>query len=390
MLKFGILGIGQCGSSIAEYAYTKGFKAVIANTAKVDLKKAEYIPEDCKIHLGGRGAGRERIIGTEAMINNAEIVLKKCRQQFDDCDAVFVAASGGGGTGSGGLPIGLEILMNFKKYVGSVIVLPDNNESPKAKMNTLECFSQISELEDLGSVFIIDNNEAKKINPHSSRNQIYKITNKEIIDLLVELNYLTDKPSYVSNFDAGDLLSVIQERGYTLLSKTEYYSNNNESKYDIAKTIRQSWKQNYQPYFNDGQILKGAIIGKIDEKLSSKVDVNLIFEETGIPYDFNDIYFHNEKINKNQNINQFKNIFYTILSGLSFPNSRLDKLNNNVKKIESRLIENFNLSQNQKFECDNWSNKFTSQKTVNFDINNKQTKNHEKINLMDKLSKYKK
>lgn len=171
MLQFGILGIGQCGSSIAEYAYRKGFKAVIANTAEVDLKKIEYIPNDCKIYLGGGGAGRERAVGASYMVDSVEKVLGKCRQQFENCDAVFVAASAAGGTGSGALPIGLEILMSFKKYVGCIVALPEDIESPKSKMNTLDCFSQVSQLDDLGSVFIIDNEKAKQLNPNLSRRQ---------------------------------------------------------------------------------------------------------------------------------------------------------------------------------------------------------------------------
>ncbi|MFW6007647.1 MAG: hypothetical protein ACOCP8_00160 [archaeon] len=391
MLRFGILGIGQCGTSIAEYAFKQGFKAVIANTAKVDLDQAKYIPDDCKIHLGGQGAGREREIGAERMIDSAEYILKKCKQQFEGCDAVFVTASGGGGTGSGALPVGLEILMSFNKYVGSIIVLPEEKESPKAKMNALDCFGEISELENLGSVFIIDNAKAKQLNPYNSRRQIYEITNSEVIDLIVELNALTDKPSYVSNFDAGDLLGVIRERGYTLLSKTEYYSYGKEDKYDIASKIRESWKSNYQPYFNDGQILKGAIIGKINERLSSRVDVHLIFQETGIPYDFNDVYFYPETPDIENDLGtKNKNTFYTILSGLAFPNSRLGNLNQDVKKMEDRLMKNFNLSQTQKFENENWGNKF-SKKVVNLDFNrNNSDAGHEKINLMEKLSKYKK
>jgi cell division GTPase FtsZ len=387
MLRFGMLGIGQGGTSIAEYAFTQGFKVIVANTAQVDLDQTKYISNDCKIFLGGRGAGREREVGIRSVVDNADILYQKCEAEFKDCDAVFVAATGGGGTGSGGLPVALDILMQIHKYVGAIIVLPDEMESPKAKMNTLECFSQISQFENLGSVFIIDNQKAKELNQKSSRRQIYELTNKEVIDFLVELNELTDRPSYVSNFDAGDLLSVIQERGYTLISKVEYYGNNSDNKFDIAKRIRESWSTSCQPLFNDGQIMKGAVIGLVDEAVSTKVDVGLIFQETSIPYDFNDVYFEPEPQQIDSKFQGHNlNVFYTILSGLAFPEGRLGKINEKLKSIEDKLMTNMNISLTQKFQTESWNNKF-SKKVVNLDFN--KSDKPQKVNLTERLAKYK-
>lgn len=388
MLKFGILGIGQGGTNIAEYAFTKGFKAVIANTAQVDLDQAEYIPGDCKIHLGGMGAGRDRQLGIQAMVQSADRVLEKCQQEFANCDAVFVAATGGGGTGSGGLPVGLEILMSFHKYVGAIVVLPDDMESPKAKMNTLECFSQMSDFENLGSVFIIDNQKARDANPTLGRKSVYNTTNKEIIDRLCELNALTDQPSYVANFDACDFLSIIQERGYSMVSRSDFYTSDDESKFEVAKRIRESWQKANQPMFNDGQILKAAILGKITERLASRVDTNLIFQETGVPYDFTDVYFPPETSTFDKLSGKSKAVFYTIFSGLAFPEKRLGVINGTLKLIEERLTNNFQKSQTQKFEADSWNSKFSAGRVVSIGNNAIKSEKPGKIDLSSKLTKF--
>jgi len=386
MLKFGILGIGQGGSNIAEYAYTKGFQAVVVNTAQVDLEQIKYIPNSSKIYLGGMGAGRNREIGMQAMIENAEKILEKCQEEFKECDALFIASTGGGGTGSGGLPVGLEILLSFHKYVGVIIVLPDENESPKAKMNTLECFSQISEFENLGSVLIIDNQRGKQ-NYDISRKFLYNKVNKEIIDLLIELNELTDQPSYVSNFDACDFLNIIQERGYTLLSKTVFYSGEDDSKFDISKKIRESWYKTCQPIFSDNQIVKAAILGKVPEKISSKVDINIIFQETGIPFDFTDIYFNPDPSSMIDNLSgKIKSQFYTIFSGLEFPQQSLNRMSDSLKNIESKLISSLEKSQTQRFETEQWNNKF--QRRV-VGIGSLKQDKVTKIDLMSKLTKFK-
>lgn len=384
-LKFGILGLGQCGGSIAEYAITKGFKAVVANTAKVDLDQIKYISNDCKLHLGGKGAGRSREIGQNTMIENAEMVYNKCLEEFKDCDAVLVAASGGGGTGSGALPVAVDILTSINKYVAAILVLPEKSESPKSKMNTLECFKQLTEIENLGSIFIIDNNKVKELHPTFSRKIIYSVANKQIIDYLCQLNELTDLPSYVSNFDASDLLSIIEERGYTLISKSEYLIDKVENEYELADRVRKSWENSYQPNFEGGQIVKGAIIGKIEEDASININPELIFQETGMPYDFNDIYFYPEDTIFD---NKKKNEIFTILSGLSFPNGRLNEIEDQIKDVEDKLVINFNNSQNQTFNTESWNSKFVRKQPINLDLS-QPTKKPKQIDVMEKLNKYK-
>lgn len=376
-LKFGLLGIGQFGSNIADYAVTKGFKVIVANTALVDLKKNEYIKEENKIHLGGDGAGRDRTIGMQATINNAEEILKRCKEEFSGCDVVFVAASGGGGTGSGGLPIGIEILMEEFENLCAIIALPENSESPRAKMNTLECFQQLSSFQNLGCVFIIDNQKAKDLNQNLPRNKIYEITNREMIDYIYEINNITDKPSYVSNFDASDLLGVFQERGYAMISKSEGNVSLSDNKFKVAKIIRESWKMNYQPMFPNGQIVKAAIISEIDPTLSNNIDVNVIFQEVGIPYDFNDICFYPSK---SENDTSQKNYtFYSILSGLAFPIDRLTEITTSVKDVEEKLISNLNTSQTQTFNGGDWTSKFKKEK---------KPEKEKKGNLLEKMKKY--
>src|SRR3712207_989880 len=130
MLNMGILGLGQCGSNIAEYAVQRNFKAVVANTALVDLNLLKYVPIENRIHLGGKGAGRNRTIGKQAMVQSADKLLAISEDKFKDCDVVFVVASGSGGTGSGALPVALDIISDLVGVTCVINVLPDKLESP--------------------------------------------------------------------------------------------------------------------------------------------------------------------------------------------------------------------------------------------------------------------
>ncbi len=338
------------------------------------MSKSGYIKEENKIKLGKNGAGRDRNVGMKAMIDNMDTISQKCKEEFKDCDMVFVAASCGGGTGSGGLPIAIEILLDSFENVGAIIGLPEDSESPKAKMNTLECFEQLSSFDDIGCVFIIDNQKAQNVNGLMPRNKLYEVTNKQIIDYLCAINDLTDRPSYVSNFDANDLLGILQERGYAFVDRVETKLEKGDNKFKIAKLIRESWKTNYQPALMNGQIVKAAILSKIDPEFSCNIDMGIVFQEIGIPYDFNDVCF----IPENKKDENRGYIFYSILSGLAFPQERLSAIDSSIKNVEEKLITNINASHNQTFVAGNLTSKFKKEKK----------EKNKKCSLLDKVKKY--
>lgn len=351
-LKIGFLTIGEGGSNIGEYAAQKGFNVIAVNSAKIDLEKLKVIPRDCRIHLEGwEGAGRNREVGREAVISHAEKILEKANEKFHDCDLVFVVASTAGGTGSGGLPVGIEILSELKANIGAITILPDRSESAKAHMNALECFSELSQYEQLTSTFIIDNEKSNQVFKGHDRTQIYQLSNRQLIDYFFEVCSLTEQSSLISNFDKNDLLEILKERGCTVVSKvtipTEDLTNSNE----ITNAIRYSWTGVCSPNIGYGQIVKAGVFGKIPRELTSMIDAKKVFEETGIPYDIVEAYYPN-----NENANH--SIFYTLLSGLSFPMERLQKMEEEVKAVEQELIDKFEASRTQTFKTDSWGSKF--------------------------------
>lgn len=350
-LKIGFLAIGEGGSNIVEYAAEKGFSTIAINSAKIDLDKLKIIPEDCKIHLDGwEGAGRNRETGKQAVLAHTKSIFKKVSEKFKDFDMVFVVASTAGGTGSGGLPVTIEILTELEIPIGAVTILPDKNESPKAHMNALECFSDLSQFEQLNSTFIIDNDRANTIFKGYDKSEIYQSSNKQLIDNFAEICKLTSQASFVSNFDKNDLLEILNERGYTLISKVTVPTDELNNSDDIISTIRNSWDMVSSPNVGYGQIVKAGIFGIVPKKLTSMIDAKRIFEETGIPYDITEAYYSNE--------DKENCTFYTILSGLSFPMSRLKKMEQEMQLIESELIEKIETSRTQSFQTSGWGSKF--------------------------------
>lgn len=372
LVKFGVLAIGEGGSSIGEYAAQKGFSVLAINTALIDFEKLKTVRPDSRIHLEGwEGAGRNREVGREAILTHSEKIYEKAKVVFKDCDMIYIAATTSGGTGSGGMSVGIEILSELNKRIGVITTLPEFSEGPKAHMNALECFSELSQIEQLGSVFSIDNERAKSIFKDGDKSKVLQLSNCQVIDHLVEVASLCSQPSYISNFDKNDFLGLLEERGSSVITKIHVPVKELKQASDIVTAIHQSIEQICAPRITSSQIVKAAVIGKIPREMMSIVEPKSIFQSIGTPYDIVEAYYSNKE-------HQNHCIFYTVMSGLSFPFERLKEIEEGVKNLEQELIDKVENSRSQKFETGNWSSKFK-----------KKPESQTKMSLSERLSKFK-
>lgn len=111
-LKFGFLGLGMGGCSIAyECANIKTkivnnmhpYTALLINTNEVDLRKFQETTNVRKYQLKGyeKGAGRNIEIGEQAYVEHKEEISNLIRGYFADRDFVWIVCGLGGGTGTG-------------------------------------------------------------------------------------------------------------------------------------------------------------------------------------------------------------------------------------------------------------------------------------------------
>jgi len=182
-MKIFAIGIGQCGSNIADEfyvinKYSKSFfgrgieiitNAVAINTDETDLGSFRHIPDDRRhriligaIRAHGHGVGKvnveaARIIRESQTFLSDNILNAK---KFHESDAVIVIASGGGGTGSGSIGWLVKLLKErIDKPVYAIIVLPFEYEekglTSYAVTNTATCLKTVSNYAD--AVFLLDN-----------------------------------------------------------------------------------------------------------------------------------------------------------------------------------------------------------------------------------------
>ena len=240
-MKLVAIGLGQCGGRIAdEFARlnkraksNRGIEIVTGayavNTDAADLSGLTHIGRDYQHRIliggrktGGHGVGKINELGAEVAKEDADKVIDAIRttKQFYETDAFLLIAGGGGGTGSGSLPV---IAQHVKarymdKPVYSCVVLPFEHEEQTEERtiyNTATCLKSTYLVSD--AVFLVDNQ--RYIRKDSSlRKNLTKI-NQLIAEPFYNILCAGEekKSKYIGSklLDAGDIMQTVV--GWTVL-----------------------------------------------------------------------------------------------------------------------------------------------------------------------------
>jgi cell division GTPase FtsZ len=226
-----VVGLGACGTAIAEVATISGLGQAFAfNTSAEDLDAAAMIVPQNKFKFQtAHGAAKDRNVAFKAFeaecsrfIQNVVHGLTKDGEQLDDYDFIFVISSGGGGTGSGIIPVVSRIFRRKmpNTFIIPVVVFPANYERGIVHENALACLRELSpspkEAEDpnyIGfSIILADNNRVEK----ELIEEKYNTVNKEIVSNLKRLIYC-EKKSKISNMDVADRKAMFSDPGILII-----------------------------------------------------------------------------------------------------------------------------------------------------------------------------
>ncbi|RLF91951.1 cell division protein FtsZ [Thermococci archaeon] len=212
-----IIGIGQCGTKIADIFSLVDFEALAINTSKGDLEYLKHIPQDRRILIGesivgGKGVNANPVLGREAMKRDLPVIMRKIRSLigYEDVDIFFLTFGFGGGTGAGGTPVLAEALK--EEYPDSLVVaigaLPLKEEGIRPTINAAITIDKLSKIVD--SIIAIDNNKLKESGEDIS--QAYERINYAIVERIASLLALIDVPGE-QTLDASDLKFVLRAMG---------------------------------------------------------------------------------------------------------------------------------------------------------------------------------
>ncbi len=388
-LKFGFLGLGMGGTSIAAtcadiktniqnnfYPYT----ALLINSNEIDLNKVQPVNKSTeKMLIGtGKGAGRDINIGESLYKAEADDIAEKVKTQFQDVDYVWLVAGLGGGTGTGAViqAIGTLLDTGFAGKFGMILTLPRLKEGKTVLDNAIQRLQKISSVMDnLGPILLVDNEklfkEFSQSKPNSLVSEYLDFSNKYVAEALHELNTVTASylPTSEYHFDSSEFEKLLKTPGLL------HFARFTEKAASIDASQQLSYAKRLEDLINEGVLSSGydlsdakrlAVSVLTDsstakrlftfefaqtmENLVSKVSPTAL-EKPIATYQSND--------QKSSNVS-----FYAVFGGLDLPKDRITEMvqeHKKLKELENQEKEKSDLFAGFKSETTN-----TSQGTKTF------------------------
>ena len=313
-----VIGIGACGNKIVEKCAEKEFNTIAVNSTKIDtqvLEKTQNI-----VYIGDAGAGKVHKNGQKLVKKEAQTYVPRLAELVGESDVIVVAAALGGGSGSGGLAITIDLLRSYLKQSGStgikfiaVGVLPCLGDDVRSLSNTLEA---CKELNSIGVPYmLVDNDSVDNITNR------YNLINESILTDIQVIRGDFNNTTVLDNMDTKDSDRLFSCQGLLTINKISGFKSTTLDNCSFDDLILKSIKESYNVQLQkDKKIKRMGLIVSATEDMLKEFDRNipLVKEEIGIP---EDVFFHFNVVEKESECS-----LITILSGLSMPDDHLEEM----------------------------------------------------------------
>jgi len=243
-MKLATIGVGNAGTKILdrmlefEQQTNRNLcrHALAINTARTDLAKPDYIPEDRRVLIGdthqqakGHGVGGDVDVGADV----AQTDIEEIRRAFDDVeihdiDALFVSAGLGGGTGSGAGPVVIDELQKmYDEPVYGLGVLPGKYEGGRPALNAARSLqSFVTKVDN----FIAFDNDAWRARDQTIE-EGYDEMNRELATRIVTLlaaGEQDDSDIAENAMDSSDIMRTLDTGGVSSIGYASSHLDNQE------------------------------------------------------------------------------------------------------------------------------------------------------------------
>lgn len=240
-MKLIVIGLGQCGGRIADEFCRLNLKAralrgldivtgaFAVNTDVADLSGLTTIKPDYEHRIligsgktGGHGVGKINELAAEIAREDADKIIEIVRNigRFAETDALLLAASAAGGTGSGSISVMTQQLKEryVDKPVYNLIILPFEHEEAtedRTVYNVATCLKSSYLMAD--AIFLVDNQ--RYVGLDSSMMSNLRRINAVIVEPFYNVLCAGEekRPKYIGAkmLDAGDIIQTLV--GWTTL-----------------------------------------------------------------------------------------------------------------------------------------------------------------------------
>lgn len=338
MIKYGIIGIGNCGGQItAKAAKELNVNGIILNTSDQDLEKVKDGGDNIKIYALGdkKGAGQNRQAAKLALKGAIKTVVEDedFKKFINDLEVIYIVCSTGGGTGSGISPLMYELINKMSNATCILIgVLPTLGEDRGIQVNSLNYLNEIYNSIDGVTYMLYDNNS---LSDASSTMMMQKINQNVVNDIQILSGYFNTATQYAS-IDDKDMRRLISAPGGITVGSVRDITEKDLDTVSIEERMIKDLKTNSHCEFDrDGIVQNTGIIVRLSEKVNETLNMNIpaIHAFIGEPKEtgFKHIY-----INPDSSI---PNDAFFIASGMSPINDRIRKINERVAELDAKASE---------------------------------------------------
>ena len=242
-IKFGVVGLGQCGGNLTEEFYLKGYACLCLNSSRTDLR-AVKIPTEKQFYVGlkGRdGAGQDMDLGRIYLERNAKKVLDIAMQELLDVEHLIVTAGLGGGTGSNAGKL-VEILSELDKPITVICTLPWDGEGSISKVNAMKGLDALIH-SPVESLIIIDNQKIRIQSSTRNPAEFYRSSNRFLVDIFDRMNRISRGTQYTPllGFGSEDLRQLFMTKGVFLFGEIILTREDLESGGVLLERLKEVW-----------------------------------------------------------------------------------------------------------------------------------------------------
>lgn len=298
--KISFVAVGQAAGNIGRLFEQKGYSVIYVNTSQEDLdtlEKAKF-----KYHIShGEGCNKDRRKAKQLVIDDFDNIAAEIESKAK-AEMLFVIFASGGGTGSGAGPMLVDLLLDEGRTVGVITIIPAPEESPKSHINSYECFSELMKISGSGACFILDNGNGDKLE-----------LNAAFADSFAAFLDIPEKhKSIKGNIDKAEIMETLKAHGASVVIR----SRGKESA-DVIQAVKESALAPLEP---------DRAVKYITASLAGNVQMADLEKAFGIPLDNFQTFNDNETI--------------CCISGLTYPQARLDVVYNKVAENRDLIKKN--------------------------------------------------
>ncbi len=307
--KIGFVAIGQAGGNIGKLFEDRGFSVLYLNTSQEDLRTIRNVKYTYHI-AGGEGCNKDRAKAKRLVEDDFDNISREVYEKMD-VSMVYVIFASGGGTGSGCGPMLIDLLLgdiasgeSSIESIGAITVIPDEKESPRAHINCYECFEELTGIDGIASIMVIDNSRGNKL-----------ALNQRLVNVFCDFIEIPSRHKDVrGNIDRAEIEETLKSKGMLVVTKVP-------AKESTTAAVLESFGRSVFAPIEPDRVIKYIAISS-----AGAVDVEAMRKEVGVPVDVFQTY--NDKAT------------ICCLAGLNYPKTRLEAVYRKAVENQELILKN--------------------------------------------------